>query len=386
MAKKKATDSEPRKTRGAFANLVRCTVLLLDIILVAALIVTAYAGNISPLQHGGYWGILPLGFPILLTASVLILALHLLWLRAGAVIQAIGLLVCAGPALAVCPLHILDPEVPAGAETFTLMSYNAHQFVPPHRNTVIDTLHNGALEYIHATDADIVCLQEASSVSAIMPGRLTPSQVRSLHKRYPHILSNGDELVVLSKYPLESVHLDSNSTFKGGSASCCRVTLPSGRRFTLFNIHLQSMMLSEEDKESYLELTKGETDELGPTARILRKVSNAAVQRVRETQQLLRYIRLYGGPDVIITGDFNDVPGCYAIRTLADTGFKSAYPEVGFGPMATFNDSRLYFCLDHTLFRGALRPVSMKRGSLRASDHFPITTRFYLLPPNTPVE
>ena len=87
----------------------------------------------------------------------------------------------------------------------------------------------------------------------------------------------------------------------------------------------------------------------------------------------MQWLRLYGGPDVIICGDFNDVPGCHAIRTFADAGFHSVYPSIGFGPMITYNARHLYFCIDHVLYRGALTPLYISKGTLKTSDHYPLT-------------
>lgn len=354
--------------------------LCVDIMAVAALIVTAYAGNLSPVQHGGLWGVMPLCFPGVLAIVVALLVLHLFWLRKGAVITALGLLACAAPVLNFCPLHILTPKIPEGAETFTLMTYNAHQFVlPGTTNNEYDTINNPTLEYILKQDADIVALQEAAHIGTINRYYLTRDQLNRLHERYAYVHTDCEELVLLSKFPVEGIHLETNNrNFNGGLAACYRVTLPSGRRITLFNVHLQSMQLSDDARDIVVDISKGERESLSMIEnQVIRKIALAGTRRARQVLQLMRYIRLYGGPEVIVTGDFNDVPGCYAIRTLYDAGFKSVYPSLGFGPLITFNDKRLYFCIDHTLWRGSLHPVKMVKGRLRTSDHYPLTTTFY---------
>lgn len=381
MARARTTteQSKPKRRSGA-SVFFRGFMLGIDVLAVCALIVSAYSGNVSPLKHGGYWGILPLCFGPCLLVTVLLLLLHLFWLRKGAVITGLGILICTGPLLGYCPLNFTTPKVPEGAETLTVLTYNTHQFLRPHTTSNPPGTDNEALNYIIDTDADIVCLQEATYVGTIAPGILTPAQVNRLHECYPHVHTDCEELVVMSKYPLEAIHLETNNrNFNGGLVSCYRVTLPSGRLITLFNVHLQSMQLSDSDKSVYIGLTKGKREGLGSIKnQLLYKISNAAVNRARQIQQLMRYIRLYGGPDVIVAGDFNDVSGCYSLRTLADAGFRSVYSEVGLGPMITYNDSRLLFCLDHIMYRGALKPVSLHKGTLRASDHYPLTALFYI--------
>lgn len=377
-AKDKSNDGKAcARKRGPVAVFLRGTMLVLDVIAVAALILTAYAGHVSPMSHNALWGILPLAFPFCLLAVALLFALHLFWLRAGAVVTGIGMLVCAGPSLDYCPFNIVPVKVPDNTESFTLLSYNCHQFLPPHAKSNPEGARNGVVDHILATDADIVCLQEATFLCGVFPGYLTAEQIQSIHDAYPHVFISSEELAVLSKFPLEPIHLDSgNKEMRGGLVSCYRVTLPSGRLITLFDVHLQSNNLNRDTDNKLSDDENARLD--GIDNPLLRKVGYAAGRRARQAQQLLRYVRLYGGPNVIMTGDFNDVPGCYTLRTLADAGFHSVYPEVGLGPMYTFNDYRLYFRLDHTLYRGDLRPVWMSKGTTKASDHYPLTTKFYI--------
>lgn len=365
---------------GPWLTFFRVTALLLDIVAVAALCLTAYSGMLSPLSHSALWGVFPLAFPIVVTAVVVLALSQIVWHWRGVIVCAAGLVACAMPVFDFCPLNITTPKVPQGAQEFTLMSYNAHQFMPPHVNAMPPGEGNAQLQYVLDSGADIVCLQEASYL--FTGGRNAPpaDMVAELHRRYPTVLFSVDELVLLSKFPAEAIHLDvSRKNFPGGTAACYRVTLPSGRLVTVFNVHMASMTMNEGDVEVSRNLTELKHEDLGALkSQLLGKLCMAARNRARQVQQLQRWIRLYGGPDVIVTGDFNDAPGCYALRNLSDTGFRSVYPEVGFGPMITFNSDRMYFRIDHTLYRGALRPVWMHKGSLRASDHYPLTTLFYI--------
>ncbi len=379
---KKTNKKDTRRPRSAWQRFLRAAALTVDIVAVAALCLTAYAGMVSPLKHGGIWGVFPLAFPVCLLAVTLMAVAQLFWHRRGAVICFLGMLLCAGPILTYCPLNFVKHKVPEGAETFTFMTYNAHNFVPPGvaATATLPPGDNPQLDYILNLDADIVCLQEALPLVVKSGKVLSLQQIESLHKKYPYICVSTQDLAVLSKFPIEPIHLDANrKNFPGGQVRCYRVSLPSGRLVTLFDVHLHSMQLKDNDLQTYKNLTELKGEDIGSLkSHILSKISAAAVGRARQVQQLLRYIRLYGGPDAIISGDFNDVPGCYAIRTLEDVGFRSVYPDCGLGPMITSNNDRLYFCIDHTLYRGALRPVSMKKGHTKASDHYPLTTTFYI--------
>lgn len=378
-SKTKDKTSVSGRKRSAWSTFGRTVAVILDVILVAALVLTGYAGNVSPLQHGGLWGVFPLAFMPVLLVCFIFFVLQLLICRIGAGVLLGGFLLCAGPILDNCPIRFSKPKIPEGAESFTLMSYNVHNFGLDDGSVNPDTTSNPQVDYIIRQDADIVCLQEASEMGQYST-RLSWSQRERLFKAYPEVCTDGTELVVLSKYPVKAIHLDDSSgNFGGGHVSCYHVTLPSGRIITLFNVHLESYKLHDEDRSVYVGLTELKRPQPGEVkSRLIDKAADAAVSRAQQARQLMRYIRLYGGPDAILTGDFNDVPGCYTIRTLEEAGFRDTYPAVGSGPLVTFNSSRLYFCIDHTMYRGALVPVRLRRGKTRASDHYPLVTTFYV--------
>lgn len=373
----KNTAQTPATRRSAWQTVWRTIALVIDLCVGTALILTAFAGNISPLKHGGIWGVLPLLFPACIIATVVLLIAQLFWHRRGAIVLGVAMLICGGPILDFAPLNFRHYKPKAGDTEFNLMSFNVHNFLRPGTKANTDTTDNAIVDYIIAADADIVCLQEATFLGTIRKGYLTAAQAAKLHDAYPHVHTNASELAVLSKYPLEAIHLDDAKEFKGGNVSCFRVTLPSGKLLTLFNVHLASMRLNDDDRSLYVGLTELHRQGIGDLKeQLIDKLSSAAVARGRHAQQLMRYIRLYGGPNVIVTGDFNDVPGCYTIRTLADAGFRSAYSDAALGPTATFNQSRLYFRIDHTLYRGDVHPIDVHRGEKPLSDHYPLFTTF----------
>lgn len=346
-----------------------------SVLVVMALAVTGYAGCVSPLKHGGVWGILPLCFPAVLLAAVVLLVVQCFFNRKGAVVVLAGMVCCAGPILSYSPLHLTRGKAQAGEDTFTLLTYNVFKFSP--RDTA-GISRNPALDYILEQDADIVCLQEAWTFTVSESKLFTREQLDTLHARYPHVMISGDTQGVLSRFPLEAIHLDANNAnFRGGDIGAYRITLPSGRLVSVFNVHLNSIGLDASDKQLYKNITDLHREPLGEVrSQLLAKLGAAAEGRARQAQQLLRWIRLYGGPDAIVCGDFNDVPGCYTIRALEDAGFRDVYPRVGLGPLITYNDDRFYFCIDHVLSRGDLRPLSLTKGRLKTSDHYPLTVTF----------
>ncbi len=359
-------------------RLMRALMLILSIVAAVALFCTAYAGNISPLKHGGLYGILPLCFPFVIYCAVALLVLQIWWHWRGVVIISVGLLASAGPVLQVCPLNLGSHHAPEGSDTFKLMTYNVFHLYEQRDST--DTVPNRMLDYVIANNPDIVCFQEAITLAARKAYFITPEQIDTIHSRYPYIIKSAGQQMIMSKYPVQPIHLTlTREEFQNAELAAYRITFPGGKMATLFNVHLQSLGLNQDDRKLYKNLTDLQRENLGAVKQqLIGKLSFANVERARQTQALLRLIRHYGGPNVLICGDFNDVATCYALRTLEDTGFSSAYAELGFGPMITYNSGRFYFCIDHVLYRGDFTPLDIKKGTLRASDHYPLTVTFAL--------
>lgn len=79
---------------------------------------------------------------------------------------------------------------------------------------------------------------------------------------------------------------------------------------------------------------------------------------------------------MVLCGDFNDVPGCYAVRALEKCGMHDAYAQTALGPTITYNLNRFYFRIDQTLYKGDFKAVSVERGALDSSDHHPLLTTY----------
>lgn len=74
---RKTKDTQPaKKRRPAWQRALRWLTFLTDIALVAALMLTGYAGNVSPLAHSAWWGVLPMGFPIVFWIAATLMLLR----------------------------------------------------------------------------------------------------------------------------------------------------------------------------------------------------------------------------------------------------------------------------------------------------------------------
>jgi endonuclease/exonuclease/phosphatase (EEP) superfamily protein YafD len=91
---------------------------------------------------------------------------------------------------------------------------------------------------------------------------------------------------------------------------------------------------------------------------------------------MVQFIKRFGGKNVIVCGDFNDVPGCYTMRQLEGQELKDVYGTIGLGYMNTYFHNRFYFCIDHVMYRGNITPINIRRDKIDLSDHYPLFTTF----------
>lgn len=92
QVKAPAKPAENRKP--LWERIVNWLLIVLDAAAVGALILTGYAGLVSPLRFGGVWGILPLGFPIALLAVGVLALIQMFHFRKGLIILLSARLPC----------------------------------------------------------------------------------------------------------------------------------------------------------------------------------------------------------------------------------------------------------------------------------------------------
>ncbi|MDE5808215.1 MAG: endonuclease/exonuclease/phosphatase family protein, partial [Muribaculaceae bacterium] len=238
---------------------------------------------------------------------------------------------------------------------------------------------NRSFEYIINSGADIVCLQEMNSVVN------DPKEVHNLHefqdtlkKIYPYqVGSVSCDQKVLSKYPVRM--LNHEAFFGPGDNrwfSAFKVTIKR-RELTLINMHLISMSLSDKERDIVKDFAKGKGKEAMGELKgsIMNKFHNRTMFRADRAAAIRRAIDNVNGP-LIICGDFNDVPESWCYRLLRGDDLRDAYVETSFGPLVTYNRHGFWFHLDQIFYRGPLQALSVTKGRLRSSDHYPLIAEF----------
>ncbi len=105
---------------------------------------------------------------------------------------------------------------------------------------------------------------------------------------------------------------------------------------------------------------------------MIRKLADAVCVRAVQADSVANVIHRNRTDYMIVCGDFNDSPVSYTHRVVGK-GLVDAYAEAGFGPGFSYNQSMLYFRIDHLLVSEKFRVLKCDVDrSIQASDHYPV--------------
>lgn len=364
--------SRPPKRRWVLADKVMTPIAVFAAFVT---VMSAYGGIANP-------EVLPVGallamiFSLMITLDAILAVILFFINRRLVAVIGVAVLASAPTILRYAPMnphHTLTPE--EDIRSFTLLTYNAFYYLDYHLDGTPTLPPNPTAQLLIDSDADIICLQEANFAIPYDNLGVTDSMVNCLKRRYPYRF-NEVNLSLYSKFPVTRVI---NHEVLSPTAEYISYRLNiRGRLVDLYSVHLQSIGLSSEDKELYHSLTEGETstDNIGKVRQqLFSKLYNAFQCRAEQARYIKQLIEQRHG-NVILCGDFNDVPGCYALRTLMSAGMHDAFADGGFGPSITYRAGRFYFRIDHILYRGDFRAVNTERIRGGQSDHYPVMTTF----------
>lgn len=352
--------------------------IAVNVLIAAGTIFSGFAGHIDQ-EYMPFAGVVAMTFPGWYAGSIVMLVLDLILCRWCALVPAAAMLAAIGPFLAYCPLnfgsHELTPD--EKERSFKVLSYNVVSFVDEEGLSTPDF--NRTMHTILQADADIVAILEYENQGKI--SKFVPqSQIDSLLTLYPYFERGSRGTVLFAKRPILHIVPPDNVRSKG-NMEVFRTTV-AGRPVNVFAVHLESIGLDNDDKALYRDLTDTnpmETAEEGTFERvrsqIISKLYAAFAHRAWQGKMLRTYVEQLGG-DIIVCGDFNDVPCCRTLTILKEIGMKDAYAETALGPTITYNVPNFLFRIDHVLWRGNLRAVNIERGNVASSDHYPMLTTF----------
>lgn len=354
----------------------------LNLFVAMVTVFSAYGGTFNP-DERVIAAMAAMVLPLLLITGGLLFLANLFFDRRLSLILVAGWAVSMPSILVFSPMHIWNRTFNAEERerSFTLLTYNVLHLWDFRGENYPGVEQNATLDYILSTDADIVNIQELEFLKPDKQWKITQAQIDSLQSRYPYRhIDAGLQLALFSKFPFDIVRLDIPKS-KSGLIDCFRLDI-QGREIHLINAHLKSIGLTPEDKALYKEtfdLPENKTElkrELKEVkSQLLSKLATAFRIRAIQARTIREITDSIGGP-FIVAGDFNDIPDCYAVRTIRGKDMHDAYADAAFGPTITYHGDKFYFRIDQVLYRGPFKAVDIERGDIASSDHNPLLTTF----------
>ena len=357
------------KGLGKILSLIVWIVILLVAFL---LLFSAFSPSIvQPVKHS----VLSLAgfvFPLLVVINLLLLLLLLLFRRFKvALVPLAGLAMCYSQLSTYFPLNLTSTKQSEGS--IKLLSYNTMSF----SSMVKSNGKNAVLDYLKASEADVICLQEhtVSSNSRYV----TQKDVDKALSDYPYRsgkTADGKKplpyMAVYSKLPvLKTERIAMESSNNGAMAYQLKWGLDT---LLLINCHLESNKLTSEDKEMYEQMIeKHETEQVKAGLRVLvKKLAEASAIRAPRADSIANYLKRHPYKYVMVCGDFNDIPISYTHHTLTRT-LNDAFVESGRGLGISYHKNKFLFRIDNILVSAGLKTSNCTvDSSIDASDHYPI--------------
>lgn len=361
----------------AVSKIIVVTLKLLTVVFVLAYLVGVLSMWISPRTFISP-AFLGLAYPLLL---LIIFFLAVFWLIVARWKVSLALLLVLvftwGAVKTYIPIHRKVAQENLPEDCIKVLSYNVMSFgFLPH--TAQNP--NPILQYIRNSDADIVCLQEASLYSE--RGKyVSMADIKNYLPAYKyrnHQLAQGKEgsgLLLLSKYPILNVkNLSLKSESNGSVAYVISIW---GKEVTVINNHLESFRLTLDDGKHYLKMMKS-GEAMALKRQMNAKLGLAYRRRAAQAEVVHQAIQQADKPYVLVCGDFNDTPISYVRHRIAQ-GLIDAYVDSGMGLGLSFNRGVYKVRIDHILCGSAFKPYNATvDNTIVASDHYPIYT--YLKP------
>lgn len=236
---------------------------------------------------------------------------------------------------------------------------------------------NAVLEYLKASGADIICLQEYNV--STNKKFVTQADVDKALADYPYRATkleqgqkNMAHMAIFSKLPvLKTERVNMQRSSNGAMAYQLKWGLDT---LLLVNCHLESNKLTSQDKELYEQMIeKHEKEQMKEGMKVLvKKLAEAAAIRAPQADSINSYLARRPYIYKVVCGDFNDIPLSYTHHVLTRQ-LHDAFTESGRGFGVSYHKNKFLFRIDHLLVSDALKTQNCAvDASIQASDHYPI--------------
>lgn len=307
-------------------------------------------------------------FPFFILANIffLIVWIFVRWKRVW--IPLAGFLLAYVPVRTYFPINIRS-EAPEGC--IKVVSYNVCAFGG---NYKYENAPDTVAGYLKRLDADIVCLQEDMDGN----GRNGYEKMKELYPYNDTVHVSVSPLVINAvgihtRFPIirkERIVYDSSTN--GSVAYFLQVGTDT---VLVINNHLESTHLSNDMRQRYKEVLKGEMEQKDAEAEmhsIFGKLGESMAKRAPQADAVSRFVESHGQYPVILCGDFNDTPISYARHTIA-RNVTDCFVSSGCGLGLSYNQKGFTFRIDNIMCSSHFEPYGCQVDDVMdASDHYPI--------------
>lgn len=265
-------------------------------------------------------------------------------------------------------------ETPVDRSSFSIMTYNIRGFYNDDGERIVDDF----VEYLNDKGLpDILCLQEFPRDTEGV------DKIDTLYKHafgeyhmYESVEAGNVVLRTYSRYPFVKNSQGEISGEDSGTSQWIDVIIKEKDTVRIFNNHLYTMSISEEDSE---DIARGKILQDGNRVRsIVKRIADNSSIRAKHADKLAKEIKSSPHRN-IVCGDFNDTPMSYVYNTLSDN-LNDAFIEMGHNNGCTFRPMHNVLRIDYILFSEGLEAQSYEADhDATMSDHLPVMSRFKAL-------
>lgn len=351
-------------------------VLSANILVVLALLLSYLASYVDP---GKFWIIsfFGLAYPAILIFNVLFVIYWLLRFPKLALLS--GLTILAGWSIILNYVGFRESTaimVPKSSESFIrIMSYNVHNFKQFGDKNDRFTKEQ-ILDIIRKEQPDIICFQEFFSRKRGEYNfrKLIKEILETEHYYFKPSTDNGYEAIgmaIFSKYPIVN-HGNIQFAKRMNWNEAVFADIKKGdKTFRVYNVHFQSVSFQPEDYQ-YLKQVTSEmlNTNVESSKKIGSRLKKAFIKRSRQVKMVKEHAEKSSIP-VIITGDFNDTPISYTVKTISED-MNNCFREKGSGFGITYNGAFPNFQIDYIFSSPEFEVKNYLIINKKLSDHYPV--------------
>ncbi len=368
--------------RGGWGPFFRISILILNLLAVAALLLAYLAPYVSPVKNSllPFFGI---AYPLLALVNFCFV-LGWLFIRWKYMLVSLITLLAGWNHIS-AHLEYHGQTETSDSAIVKVMSYNVRNFdlYNYNKNWKTNTARrNQILSLLHNTRPDIICFQEYVhdvnndfNTTDTLCRMLSPVHADTVFNLVSRkIIKFG--LATFSKYPMVGhgqIHFSNSRT-----NFCIYTDLRIGAdTVRVYNAHFESIRLSQKDLDYTHEAATTDMDKHKTSGkRIVSQLRAAFADRASQTELVAAHMAGCPYPIILCT-DLNDTPTSYSYRRLKNV-LDDSFSETGKGFGNTYTGIFPPLRIDYILYSKGLRAVNFKTYDVKYSDHYPISCEFSL--------